>query len=268
MKRIAFLTTIFPMEDGFLYDFFNSLKNQTYKEFDLVVVNDECKNFKKFQIAYREVLSIIELPYSNTPAKNREYGINYCIDNNYDILIFGDSDDYFESNRVEKSIELLKDNDIVVNDLTLFDENGIYEEKYMSIRIENNSIINFEFIKDRNIFGLSNTAISLKNIQMLVIPNDLIAVDWYIFSRLLLDDKKAIFTNETVSYYRQHNHNTVGIKDMDLKSFKRGIEVKKKHYESLSLFTNEFNVELNRISSLKLGIKNKEVKNPLWWELI
>lgn len=268
-KKVAFLTTIFPMQEQFLYDFFNSLKNQTYKEFVVVVVNDGYQNFKKIIFKYANDLNIIELVYSNTPAKNREYGINYCIENNYDILIFGDSDDYFEKNRIEKSVELLKKNDIVINDLSLFDENGIYETKYISNRIENNSIIDLEFIKDKNIFGLSNTAILLNDIDTLVIPNDLIAVDWYIFTLLLLDNKKAIFTNETVSYYRQYNNNTIGIKGIDLASFKRSIEVKKKHYRSLSLLTNNFSEEMNRVSSLKLEIKNhKIIKSPLWWELI
>ena len=56
------------------------------------------------------------------PIENREKGINYCINQGYDILIFGDSDDYFSRNRVEKSIELLSKYSIVVNDLNLFDK--------------------------------------------------------------------------------------------------------------------------------------------------
>ena len=163
--KVAFLTTIFPMNKKYLYDFFNSLQEQTYQKFDVIVVNDDYKNFEQIKSAYSQNLNIIELQYSNTPAKNREYGINYCIDNNYDILIFGDSDDYFAKNRVEKSIEFLKESDIVVNDLSLFNENFIYEEKYLSHRIRNLQLIDFEFIKEKNIFGLSNTAIKLNDLK-------------------------------------------------------------------------------------------------------
>lgn len=268
MKKTAFLTTIFPMEESFLYHFFDSLKEQTYKQFDIIVVNDNYINFDKITSFYKNKLNIIELKYSDTPAKNREYGINYCIDNNYDILIFGDSDDSFLNNRIEKSIELLEENDIIVNDLSLFDINGIYEEKYISNRIKNDSIIDFEFIKNKNIFGLSNTAILLKDMKNIIIPDDLIAVDWYIFTLFLLDNKKAIFTNETVSFYRQYNDNTVGMKNIDLESFTRGINVKKIHYKNLNLLTNKFNEELERINILKLEIKDKKIENPLWWELI
>ncbi len=124
MKNVAFLTTIFPMEERFLIDFFDSLCRQTHDKFDVVVVNDGYDNFYDVKMKYQN-LSIVELPYSDTPAKNREYGINYCIDNKYDILIFGDSDDYFSDNRIAKSINLLSNHDIVVNDIII---NTIYKK--------------------------------------------------------------------------------------------------------------------------------------------
>ncbi|RXJ83099.1 glycosyltransferase family 2 protein [Arcobacter cloacae] len=265
--RIAFLTTIFPMKEQYLYDFFDSLKNQAYKNFDVIVVNDGYKNFEVIKTKYSQILNIIELSYLNTPAKNREYGINYCIDNKYDILIFGDSDDYFEKNRIEKSLELLNKYDIVVNDLSLFNESGVYEKKYISNRLENLCEVDFEFIKDKNIFGLSNTGIKLNGINKIVIPNDLVAVDWYIFSILLLENKKAIFTNETTSFYRQYQQNTIGLKELNEVSFKNGINVKKKHYEALNEICQQFNLELNRLNNVKFEISSN-IKNPLWWELI
>ena len=180
-NKISFLTTIFPMNRQFLYDFFDSLKNQTYKNIDVIVLNDGYKDFKKIKTAYDQTLNIVELKSSNTPAKNREYGINYCIDHKYDVLIFGDSDDYFKNNRVDKSLELLNKADIVINDLSLFNKNGIYEEKYLSHRLENLNMIDIEFIKDKNIFGMSNTATKLKNISNIEFDDKIVAVDWYFF---------------------------------------------------------------------------------------
>ena len=209
-KKIAFLTTIFPIKVEYLYDFCDSLQSQTYKDFDIVVLNDGYKDFDKLKMKYKE-LSFIELKYSNTLAKNREYAINYVIDNNYDILIFGDSDDYFSHNRVEKSIELLNHYDIVVNDLSLFREEGIYCQKYISNRINNNVKIDFEFIKDKNIFGLSNTALNMYILDRVVFNQDLVAVDWFLFKKLLKNNNSAIFTNETETFYRQYESNTLGL---------------------------------------------------------
>jgi len=214
MKTVAFLTTIFPMKEQFLIDFFDSLSRQTYDKFDVIVVNDGYDNFYDVKMKYQN-LSIIELPYSGTPAKNREYGINYCIDNKYDILVFGDSDDYFSNNRITKSVKLLSDHEIVVNDLTTFDKIGIVQHKYISNRVKNNSIINYSFIKDKNIFGMTNTAINLNILDKVKFDDSLVAVDWLMFKDLLKLGHKAIFTNEIISYYRQYFDNTIGLREME-----------------------------------------------------
>ncbi len=214
-NKIAFLTTIFPTQEDFLYKFLNSLQNQTYKNFDLICVNDGYKNFDKIINKFNDNINIVEIKSSNTPAKNREKGINYCIDHKYEILIFGDSDDWFKNNRIEISLKYLIDNDIVVNDLSLFNEHGIYEEKYISNRLNNLEIIDKNFISDKNIFGMTNTAIKLKDISHVIFEDSLIAVDWYFFKLLLNNDLKAIFTNETISFYRQHKNNTIGLNIID-----------------------------------------------------
>jgi glycosyltransferase involved in cell wall biosynthesis len=210
--KIAFLTTIFTMNKQYLYDFFDSLKNQTYQNFDVIVVNDGYKDFEKIKTLYDETLNITELQHSNTPAKNREHGINYCIDHKYDVLVFGDSDDYSKSNRVEKSLHFLKEADIVVNDLSLFDKNSVYEKKYLSHRLKNLEVVHSEFIKNKNIFGLSNTAIKLKNIKKVTFNSKIIAIDWYFFKKILKQGLKAIFTNETETFYRQYEHNKIGLR--------------------------------------------------------
>lgn len=214
-NKIAFLTTIFPTQEDFLHKFLNSLQNQTYKNFDLIFVNDGYKSFNKIKTQFNNSINIVEIKSSNTPAKNREIGINYCIDHKYEILIFGDSDDWFKNNRIEISLKYLIDNDIVVNDLSLFNEDGIYEEKYISNRLNNLETIDKNFISDKNIFGMTNTAIKLKNISHVTFEDSLIAVDWYFFKLLLNNGLKAIFTNETISFYRQHKNNTIGLNIID-----------------------------------------------------
>jgi len=210
MKNVAFLTTIFPMEGQFLIDFFDSLSGQTYDNFDVIVVNDGYDNFYDVKMKYQN-LSIIELPYSDTPAKNREYGINYCIEHKYDILIFGDSDDYFSNNRVELSLNMLNSNDIVVNDVSLFSDRGVYETMYISNRLSDNSKVNYSYIKNKNIFGLSNTALKINILSRVSFDKDLVAVDWYLYKGLLKNGCKAIFTNKAITYYRQHKDNTIGL---------------------------------------------------------
>jgi len=210
-NKVSFLTTVFPMNESYICDFFDSLINQTYKNFDIVVINDGFEKFDRIKNEYHHNLNIIEVKYSDTPAKNKEYGINYCIDQKYDFLIFGDSDDYFQKNRIKKSLEFLKKADVVVNDLSLFNIDGVFKEKYISHRINNLENIDLEFIKDKNIFGMSNTAINLRKLTKVFFDDKIVAVDWYFFKGLLEKGLKAIFTNETITYYRQHEKNTIGL---------------------------------------------------------
>jgi glycosyltransferase involved in cell wall biosynthesis len=207
------------MNERFLHDFFNTLNKQTYKEFDIVVVNDGYEDFKNIKLKYVNDLNIIELTFSGTPSKNREYGINYCIENNYDVLIFGDSDDYFSDNRVELSLNTLKENDIVVNDISLFNDTGIYEERYISNRLNDNSKISYEYIQNKNIFGLSNTAIKLDILEEVVFDEDLLAVDWYLYKGLLKNGCSSLFINKAITYYRQYEGNAVGLQVVDGKYY-------------------------------------------------
>lgn len=275
-SKIAFLTTIFPMEELYLIEFFNSLDTQTYKNFDVVVVNDTYENFNKIKNVYPN-LEIIELEFSDSPVKNREHGINYILENNYDTIIFGDSDDYFEDNRIEVCIDKLDQYDIVVNDLTLFGQDGIYDKQYISNRISNNAEIDLEFIKNKNIFGMSNTAIKTKIIKNIDFNSKLIALDWYIFSILLLQNNKAVFTNDTETYYRQYENNTIGIGKTSKESILKGIFVKTKHYELLSKIDTQYESlykEMNELNNKIKDIKyldkllDQEIEYPLWWEEI
>ena len=206
-KKIAVLTTIFPMKMLYLKRFFNSLEAQTHKDFDVIVINDGFEELGYLKDEYNN-LNIIEEISRSTPAKNREFGINLVIERGYDILVFADSDDYFGDNRIQVSIEKLRVFDIIVNDLSLFNEKGIFSKNYFSARIENNSTIDFDFIQDKNIFGLTNTALNVSILDKVVFDSETVAVDWYLFKRLLAKKLRAVFTSDTVSYYRQYEGNS------------------------------------------------------------
>lgn len=279
MNKIAFLTVLYPINDSIVDLFFNSLVNQTNKSFDIIIVNDGFSDIEHFKEKYCN-LNIIEIKNSNNIAKNRELLIRFAIEKKYEIAVFGDIDDYFESNRVEISTKFLNSYDIVVNDLITF---GIehFKEKIISKRIENLSTISINYIVRKNIFGLSNTAINLKGLHSkdIVFPSDLIAVDWYFYSNLLLSGKKAIFTNETLTYYRQYENNTIGIGNVSEKNILKSIEVKLIHYRYMKEKSEIFRTEFSRIERLSyrlnsdhrlldIACRNTEsIQNPLWWEV-
>ena len=280
-KKTAFLTTLFPVCESYLHDFFQSLTRQTWKGFDLIILNDGFNDFQRFKAQYSN-LNIIEIPSANNIAKNREALIKFSLINNYDIAIFGDIDDYFTDNRIEVVSKLLNKNDIVVNDLTSFSAKGKLFHNYLSNRLSNREHISLNFILDKNIFGLSNTAINLSVINSTDISFDteLLAVDWYFFSSLLVNSKQAVFTNEAVTYYRQHNDNIAGLGDINDATIHKSLAIKLMHFDKMASKTDAFKLAYDKTLKLSTLVQNETqldallVRNranlnfPLWWEII
>lgn len=280
-KKVSFLTTIYPINIDYVIEFFDSLSKQTENKFDIIVLNDGFINFNEIKYTYSN-LHIIELEAVGSIAKNREKLIRFAKINQYDIAIFGDVDDTFSCERVEKTIELLNHNDIIVNELIAVHKEQVISDSIYSKRLKNKQVIDFNFIKDKNIFGLSNTAINLSIVSLNDINfNDkLIAVDWYFFSLLLLKGNRAKFISNIITFYRQHDNNTVGISRFTKEKIKFILKVKSIHYELMlgkhsdyNKLLEDVNLYLNEMlneKELELALFNNlnNIEFPLWWELI
>jgi len=272
-KKVAVLTTIFPMKQTYLMDFFKSLQLQSEKKFDIVVVNDGYTNLKSLTRCFG-MLRIIELKHRQTPAKNREFGINYCLEAGYDVIVFGDSDDFFDRHRVRCSLRGLHYCDIVINDMVLVDNHKkALDKNYLSRRIEDRQRIDRTYIKEKNIFGLSNTAINTKKIKHIILPSNLVAVDWYLFSVLLYDKRVALFLQRPLTFYRQYCDNTVGIgSQANQKKLDHIISVKRVHYDRMRVVDTIFEEFFEKYALLEekrkngMKIEGAYIKNPLWWE--
>jgi hypothetical protein len=154
-------------------------------------------------------------------------------------------------------------------------------KNYYSNRINNRDRIDSEFIISRNIFGLSNTAVRFSKISDIHFNEELLAVDWWFFSILLQRGFNAVFTNETISYYRQYSANTIGIGNYEPEKIRTGINSKYFHYKTMSaLFPLKYGNLFTAIKEIKehmdqekdfldkycsLVKKNKTI-NALWWE--
>ena len=272
-SNTAFMTTVFPGCMIYFDAFIESLLLQTDKDFDLLIINDGVVNLVDYIEKYKEI-NFLQIFSCNTIVQNRKLGIDTAINLNYKYLIFGDSDDYFAPNRISISKHYLKNFDIVVNDLSLFNiKHGIYKEKCFSKRLTNNSIISSKYIEDKNIFGLSNSAVKVSEIHKIIFCKNLIAFDWYLFSQLLYRNKTAVFTNETQTYYRQYENNTVGLGVNSIESIKNSIQVKKIHYECMSKTDTNLDKFLLQIKFLEKKIDKGDINldeykhnDLLWWE--
>lgn len=280
-NKIVFLSVVFPSIERYFDDFFKSLEVQTFKDFDVLIINDGLKGFEAYKKRFSG-LKIVEIEFTETPARIREFGIKQALRRGYNAIVFGDADDYFAKNRVEVSKTLLKRFDIVVNDIELVNENGEQIKKgYLSRRIKDKEALGIQHIRDRNFMGLSNTAVRSELLAGLEIKRELIAVDWFIFSVLLLKGSKAVFTSETETFYRQHGGNTIGLDSMDNKKLKNAIKAKLLHFREMAKYYPEYNLPYEQMKALEEKISNEvflknyidtiglwKIENPFWWEEI
>jgi len=228
-SKIAFMTVVYPAMRPYLDDFLRSLQQQSIQSFDLVVCNDELRDFD-FSV---HGFNVRVVNCSGTPAAIREQGIRWLIENDYEQAIFGDSDDFFDRRRVESALSLLDRYDIVANDISLVDQAGnLLLGNYFTNRIKHLDEIPPDFVSDCNIFGLSNTAVRLACWENVECPEELIAADWYLFSTALRNGSRAVFNAESTTFYRQHGENTVGFKELTLEKVLAGVRTKMLHYEA------------------------------------
>jgi glycosyltransferase involved in cell wall biosynthesis len=271
-SKTVLLTTIYPAAKNFMDSFFESLQKQTYKNFDILVINDGFKNFSSHKTQYSD-LNLIEILSSESPAKNREVGIKKVIELGYKFLIFGDSDDFFSENRIQESIKALKHNDIVINELTLYKDDNYCVDNFLKNNLDDTNPLN-ENIIDGNIFGFSNIAIRVNIIEQPIDFNSqIIAVDWFFISTLFLQNKwlNIIFLKDVVTYYRQYNSNTIGYSLMlDRKKLDMGLKVKYIHYMTLINYCEKYNYnnligvykeKFKQIKNLNKKLINKSFKN-------
>lgn len=273
--KIAFATVVFPKVQKFWNEFILSILNQTFKKFDLIVVNDGCQ--------------ISELPIYNlntyyvNPGKsiidNRLKLFEYLIKENYDWVIFGDTDDYFSENRIEETLNYRSDYNIVVNEIIPFNEK-IKGERLFSNRLQSKTEISKDFERDKNIFGFSNVACEVSLIKDILIPKDIIAVDWYIFASMFYKNGKACFTSDALTYYRQWEENIIGINKLERDIIIRAIKAKYFHYKAMQKYDLYFekniiwleklmkNIESNEINKYIDKVINSGINSPFWWENI
>lgn len=275
MESVVF-SVIFSANLKFFDCFINSLNNQSYKDFDLYLINDgvslDILNSKLKNAKFSFYLNTLKDKLS--PTEIRELGFKEMYKSHYTNVIFADTDDYMSSNRIERSVGLLENYPIVFTDITLVDENNnvikslIWKERLID------EIIDEKFLYDKNVLGLGNSAILKAYLKKIKIPREIIAVDWYFFS-LIIKNEHAGFIADAVTYYRQHSNNTIGLKGLSLSRLKFIFEVKRYHYLNMSTYNPKYlslldDIEIKeKLLSLE-NVSNYEIKNFnlnfFWWE--
>ncbi|TDE51307.1 glycosyltransferase family 2 protein [Flavobacterium sp. GT3P67] len=276
-------SVIFPNNLIYFPDFLKSLENQEDKKFKLVLLNDGVGNIESYLKSTKLNFDIYDVA-NMSPFEIRLFGFEKIINMRADFVIFADTDDLLCPKRVLKSVENLKQHSFVCNDISLISENGLLiNDLYWSSRISNKYEFGIQFIKNKNLVGLGNSAIRCDklNLWLKIFSGISKANDWLLFSSLG-NDFKAIFTNECKTLYRQHNLNTIGKKKLNKDNLLEILNSKIAHYDALKkLNFNAYNLdeqikynqeilqlfitELNLLDEQLIKINSLGI-NFFWWE--
>jgi|GEM_PF-2108170 len=285
MKKTLLFTVAYKQPHLFYKDFFNCIQEQDTKEFDLLIINEGI-NLEQF--TSKLSIDVNNLYASGNIVDNRMLAFNYAVVNGYENILALDIDDYCSSNRISTIIKALENCDIYVHDLTLVNVyKQLYKDNFVGNRFHYGNIF-YKDILDKNFIGFGNSGFKvrlLKGIQ--VIPNSIIAVDWFVFSIFLLNNVTVIYEQRTLTYYRQHNENIAGAEIKSIQQLKQQINILDKHYKALlgymienniCKYINEINEYINNINTIIIMqlyerlnnyIKLRFKKNDyIWWELI
>lgn len=273
--EISLVLYVYPGIEKYFSDLICSINNQSIKEFDVIIFNDNVDNlnmlFKDLEIHY--------LIFNITGSINqiRFKSLNVIRNLKSEYIIFQDADDLMSENRIVENLKALRHYDLVVNDITLVNENSeVLEDSYWSKRLGDNFKFDENFIKDKNIVGLGNTSIKKTllidpRLNFSALP---LAFDWFLFYQIFkFNNLNAIFISTTTTYYRQHQSNIAGLKTLDFSRLKHVLNVKNAHYNALLSIGFDFKKELYQLNKIQIDLIdflkfNSDVENYnlFWWE--
>lgn len=264
---IVFGTVVYNSSMSFFDEFIESINKQTVQDFELLVINDGIEDLilnnslNKTDIKFQ----VINNTEGLNPADLRVKLLEESKSRGYKLLIIGDSDDLFESKRVESLKEAYIRNSkytFFYNELLKFDSSpamtGVPKET-----------LYIEQLLQHNYIGMSNSSINLNAISYEFI-NTLkncksFVFDWYLFSRILCSGGKGLFVGDAITYYRIHEGNFAGL-DSELE---KEIEVKKKHYSMMATYNPMYEALLDKVNSLDLKtIPINQADTSFWWDKI
>jgi len=239
-----------------------SVINQTYKEWELLV-HDDCstdqtlKIIKDIQGYHPGKITIIEDGIRTGGAKqNFQHLLNHS---HADYIMFCDQDDLWLENKIEACMKVMNQEEkekngkpiIIHTDIIVVDEylNTIAPSMFKQQKLQKNLNSFEESLLINNITGctmLINRQAAFFGMNM---PKEAIMHDWWIGIKTLQNSGTVKFLDQPTIKYRQHANNTIGYKDYNLRYFTKKILNIKKTVHQASMAYKQAKTADPRINS-------------------
>lgn len=268
--KTVFTTVIYKQAESFIPEYIKSVDNQTDKDFDLLIINDNFNSEELKAVEHQINLLTTGLKIHVEDLFDQHLSIAgtriemmaSAKKMGYDLMVMGDVDDTFAPSRVEevkKAYELDKSAVFFYNKLVT--DGG--KEVFSTLPTKADSI---KQISQGNFVGMSTSAINLNHVTEDFIDSlkegDSPVFDWYLFSRLLLDVGYGNLVPNTSTIYRIYDNNEVGV----TRDIKKELEVKKVHYTNLAKRYDYFRDLLSKLEDIDINaISARADHQGYWW---
>jgi hypothetical protein len=231
-RRLAVYTTIYPAAAQFVRGWYDSLRNQTDRNFDLWVGLDGLTPDEVGSLLGEGVEAhwLVAAP-GDTPAELRSRAIEQMV-GACDAVLFVDSDDEMFPERVAAARTALTQHDVAGCALRIVDEGGADT----GLVFGPSGPVDWEkFLPRYNVFGLSNTAYRADALRHLPpAPADGPALDWSLATRAWCSGATLYFDPEPQMAYRQYSANVAKVvPPFSAADVARATEVVRAHYRAL-----------------------------------
>ncbi|MCC2644755.1 MAG: glycosyltransferase family 2 protein [Burkholderiales bacterium] len=231
----------------FLLSQLDSIINQTYKNIEIIIVDDcssddTVKIIRQYQKLHTNI-KLVQNPVNLGIVKTFAYAISLC---SGEYIALADQDDIWFSNKLERLLENIGDNLLIHSDAVLVDENmQVIANSNMQFKDKFKS--GFEdYLISNNVTGCT-ALFSRKLLELaLPIPDEFYIHDHYL--ALIASFYGSIkFLDIPLVYYRQHGSNFIGAKRPRFNYFILNCKAVADSYSILlksPVFKNNFSLEL------------------------
>ena len=243
MKKVSVIIPVYN-SSKYLYECLDSVINQTYKNLEIICI-DDCSKDDSVKIinSFKDKrIKLIQLKYNSGAAIARNKGIELSTG---DYITFLDSDDYWYLYKIEKQIKFIKNKAFIYSEYLYLNKNGTH-----IARVPKELTYN-KLLKNSAIFT-STVMLNMKylNKEDIYMPNIRMGQDYGAWYKILKKVDTSFGMQEVLSVYRVGNKSLSSNK---LKAMKRTWNLYKN--ESLPLIKRTYCFICYAINAVKRRIK-------------
>lgn len=227
---VSIITPVYNAEE-FIKETIDSVLNQTYSNWEMILINDQSPDNSKDIISSMAKkdsrIRLIDLDENSGAAIARNKGIDFS---NGQFIAFLDSDDVWHSQKLEKQIEFMLQNDYAFSftSYEIMEENGTKTGKTVNVPLK----MEYEDLLRNTIIGCLTVMLDKNKIGEIKMVDIRTRQDFVLWLNILKRGFTAYGLNEPLAYYRKVEGS---ISSNKVKAAKRNWQVYRE-IEKLSFF--------------------------------